>query len=66
MNQPVPPELPGTEPPIKENTTVGLMALAAYLSEDGLVGHQWAERPLFRQYYMPQYRAIPGTRCGSG
>ena len=25
---------------------VGLMALAAYVAEDGLVGHQWEERPL--------------------
>ena len=31
MNQPVPPELE---------------SLAAYLSEDGLVGHQWKERPI--------------------
>ena len=33
-----PPELPGTKPPTKE-TMMGLMALAAYLAEDGLVGH---------------------------
>jgi hypothetical protein len=25
---------------------VGLMASAAYVAEDGLVGHQWEERPL--------------------
>jgi hypothetical protein len=25
---------------------VGLMALAAYVAEDGLVRHQWEERPL--------------------
>jgi hypothetical protein len=25
---------------------VGLMAPAAYVAEDGLVGHQWKERPL--------------------
>ena len=25
---------------------VGLMALAAYVAEDGLVDHQWEERPL--------------------
>ena len=25
---------------------VGLMAPAAYVAEDGLVGHQWEERPL--------------------
>jgi hypothetical protein len=43
--EPVPPELPGTKPPIKEHM-VGLMALAAYVAEDGLVGYQWEERPL--------------------
>jgi hypothetical protein len=31
MNYPVPPEL---------------MSLAAYVAEDGLVGHQWKERPI--------------------
>jgi hypothetical protein len=25
---------------------VELVALAAYVAEDGLVGHQWEERPL--------------------
>jgi hypothetical protein len=51
MNQPVPPELPGTKPPkekqnkTKQNKThhtytEGLVALAAYVAEDGLVGHQ--------------------------
>jgi hypothetical protein len=24
---------------------IGLEALAVYLAEDGLVGHQWEERP---------------------
>ena len=42
MNQPVTPELPGTKPPIKKNP----MAPAAYVAEDGLVSHQWEERPL--------------------
>jgi hypothetical protein len=36
MNQPVPPELPGTKPPTKEE----LKESAAYVAEDGLVGHQ--------------------------
>jgi hypothetical protein len=31
MNKPVPPEL---------------LSLAAYVTEDGLVGHHWEERPL--------------------
>jgi hypothetical protein len=46
MNQPVPPELPGTKPPNKENSLEGPMTPAAYVAEDGLVGHQWEERPL--------------------
>jgi hypothetical protein len=37
----VPPQLPGTKPPIKENTGWGLMTLAAYVADDGLVDHQW-------------------------
>jgi hypothetical protein len=44
MNQPLPPELPVTKPPTKEYT-VGPMAPAAYVAEDGLVCHQWEERP---------------------
>jgi hypothetical protein len=32
------------------------MSLAAYVAEDGLVGHHWEERPLGLQIYMPQYR----------
>ena len=35
------------------------MSLAAYVSEDGLAGHQW-------KLYMPQYRGMPGPRSGSG
>jgi hypothetical protein len=46
MKQPVPLELPETKSPIKEHTK-GLVALAAYVAEDGLVAHQWEERPLF-------------------
>jgi hypothetical protein len=38
---------------------VGLMALAAYVAEDGLVSHQWEERPLEKPYIFP-YREIPG------
>jgi hypothetical protein len=34
MNYPVPPTPPE------------LMSLAAYISEDSLVGHQWKERPI--------------------
>jgi hypothetical protein len=31
-----------------------LMPLVAYVAEDGLVSHQWEERPLvFRRFYAP-------------
>jgi hypothetical protein len=44
------------------------MSLAAYISEDGLVGHQWKERPIGQscKLYMSQYRGMPGPRSGSG
>jgi hypothetical protein len=29
-----------------------LMSLAAYVSEDGLVGHQWKERPIGRANFI--------------
>jgi hypothetical protein len=51
---------------------VGLMALAAYVVEDCLVGHQWEERPLVCEGSMPQDRGLsgPGSRsgwvCGQG
>jgi hypothetical protein len=35
------PEFPGTGSPTKE----GPMALTTKVAEDGLVGHQWKERP---------------------
>jgi hypothetical protein len=48
MNQPVPPELLWTKPPTKEYIHMEeSMAPAAYVVEDGLVGHQWEERSLF-------------------
>jgi hypothetical protein len=37
-------ELTSSTPPPPE-----LVSLAAYVSEDGLVGHQWKERPLVLQ-----------------
>jgi hypothetical protein len=43
------------------------VSLAAYVSEDGLVGHHWEERPLgLEKLYTPQYRGMPGSRSGSG
>jgi hypothetical protein len=42
------------------------MSQAAYVSEDGLVGHQWKEAHWSCKLYMPQYRGTPGPRSGSG
>jgi hypothetical protein len=42
-------------------STPELLTLAAYVSEDGLVGHHWT-----RKLYMPQYRGTPGPKSGSG
>jgi hypothetical protein len=39
------PELLGTKPPVKENTWWELVALAVYIAEDGVISHQWEERP---------------------
>jgi hypothetical protein len=43
-----------------------LVTIAAYESEDGLVGHQWKDAHLSCKLYMPQYRGMPGLRSGSG
>jgi hypothetical protein len=43
------------------------MPLAALVSEDGLVGHQWKERPIgCGKLYMPQYKETPEPRSRSG
>jgi hypothetical protein len=44
----------------------GLVALAAYVAEDGLVGHQWEEKPLVCESSIPQYRGMSGPRNSSG
>jgi hypothetical protein len=41
------------------------VSLAAYVAEDGLVGHHWEERPLGLANFMPQDRGTPGPRSGS-
>jgi hypothetical protein len=33
-----------------------LVSLAAYVAEDGLVGHQWEERPLVMRLCVPVQR----------
>ena len=49
---------------------VGLMAPAAYVAEDGLVGNHWEERPLILQrLYAPvqgNARAKKGEWVGRG
>jgi hypothetical protein len=45
---------------------VGLVSLAAYVAEDGLVVHQWEVRPLSCEDTMPQYRGMPGPGSRSG
>jgi hypothetical protein len=45
---------------------VELVALAIFVAEDGLVGHQWEERPLVLEGSMPQYRGMPGPGIGVG
>jgi hypothetical protein len=42
------------------------VSLAAYVSEDSLVGYQWREAHWLCKLYLPQYRGMPGPRSGSG
>jgi hypothetical protein len=42
------------------------MALAAYVAEDGQLGHQWEERPLVCEGSMPQCRGMPRPESRSG
>jgi hypothetical protein len=57
---------PGRTTYIKIYNPPELMSLAAYASEDGLLGHQWKETHWSCKLYMPQYRGTPGPRSGSG
>ena len=42
------------------------MSLAAYVSEDGLVGHQWKERPIgLANFICPSTGETPVPRSGS-
>jgi hypothetical protein len=52
-------------------STPELMSLAVYVSEDGLVGHHWEERPLGLTNFICLSRCVggggtPGPRSGSG
>ena len=52
MNYPVPPEL---------------VSLAAYVAEDGLVGHHWEERPLdLANFICPSTGERQGQEPGVG
>jgi hypothetical protein len=62
MNQQVTPDLPVTKPPTKELP----LASTAYVGLDGLVGHQWEDRPLVWEGSMLQYRGMPGQGSRSG
>jgi hypothetical protein len=42
------------------------MAPAAYVAEDGLVGHKREEDPWSCEGFMPQCRGMPGPGCTSG
>jgi hypothetical protein len=42
------------------------MAPAAYVAEDGLVGHQWEDRPLVLGRLYSQYRGMSGPGMGVG
>ena len=42
------------------------MSLGEYVTEFGLVGHQWEERPWSCEDYIPYYREMPGSGSGSG
>jgi hypothetical protein len=46
------------------------MSLAAYVSEDGLIGHHWKERPIGLANFICQDQevgvGVPGPRSGSG
>jgi hypothetical protein len=43
------------------------MSLAAYVAEDGLVGHHWKERPLvIVNFICPSTRECQGQEAGVG
>ena len=53
----IPKELKGSEILYVEqqcelSSTPELLSLAAYVSKDGLVGHQWKERPIGRANFI--------------
>ena len=48
-------------------STPELLTLAAYVSEDGLAGHQWKERPIGRANFIcPSTGEHQGQKVGVG
>jgi hypothetical protein len=48
-------------------STPELLTLAAYISEDGLVGHQWKERPIgHANFICPSTGERQGQEVGVG
>jgi hypothetical protein len=48
-------------------STPELVSLAAYVSEDGLVGHHWEERPLdLANFICPSTGECQGQEVGVG
>ena len=48
-------------------STLRAMSLAAYVAEDGLVGHHWEERPLgFANFICLSMRECQGQEVGVG
>ena len=48
-------------------STPELLTLAAYVSKDGLVGHQWKERPIgFANFISPSTGEHQGQKVGRG
>ena len=45
-------------------STPELLPLAAYVSKDGLVGHQWKEQPIGLANFI--CRGMPGPKSGNG
>jgi hypothetical protein len=48
-------------------STPELLTLVAYVSKDGLVGHQWKERPIgFANFICPSIGECQGQKVGVG
>jgi hypothetical protein len=51
----------------KNHVSISLLSLAAYVSKDGLVGHQWKERPIrLANFICPSTGERQGQEVGVG